>query len=297
MKYINKFFIFLMAISLSSAILTFCLDRTVLNADYVTEQADKSGVYNDLAQSLPKQLAGGGETSPQMQAALERVVTPEFLQTNFDAYFHNLETAYRSNAAVPPLDLTAIIPQVEALGVQLTPQEKTQLEQNLTIQPGSSPSAPGKAGAQAASTKPASSSSVSQVYRRAAAAKWLLILTTLILAGLVFATAPHHRLKALAHGCISATGWLAIYYAFFRLAPGIAAHQLQTAKDFSLGSSVSKLITLAAGGVAQRLLYAGVGTLSVGMVLWLASFFTPHLSTAHAHADNRTPLPTLFHKD
>lgn len=294
MKFINKFFITVMAFTLASAILAFCLDATVLKADFVAAQADKSGIYTQISQQLPQQLTGGGDSSPAVQAAISRVVTPQYVQSNFDSYLHIVEAAYRSGSPVPPLDLTNIIPQAEALGVQLSPEDVATLSKNLTLQPGDIGQKSGQATTTNANAKTASSS---QIYRRAAQLKWLLLLSTLILAGLAFVSAPHHRLRALGHGFIGATFWLAIYYAFFRIAPGIANHELKTAKTFSLGEAVGRLVTLAASGVAQRILYAGIGTAAIGVALWAASLVVPHFGTGHKKSDSRTPLPDVFHKD
>jgi len=297
MKLINKFFITLMALSLSSAILAFCLDSTILNANFVTAQADKSGVYTDLAKQLPAQLASGSDTAPAIQTAFERVITPAYLQSNFDSYIHNLQTAYQSGGAVPTLDLTSLIPQAEATGVQFSPQDIANLNKELTIQI-ASPTTGTVQGTTATTTvaKP-STPGFSGLYRKTSAAKWLLVLATLVTMALVFVTAPYHRLRALGHGFLSATFWIAVYYAFFRVAPGIAIHQLKTAKDFSLSDSVNKLITLAATGVAQRLLYAGIATAAIGAGLWVLSMFMPHFGTNQHKGDDRTPLPVEFHKN
>ena len=313
MRFINKFFIGLMAITLATTILGFCLDQTILKPQFVTAQLDKSGVYNNLASGLSKQLVSGGDNnadssgnSDQVQAALERSLTPQFLQTNLDAYITNLLTSVKSGGAIPPLDLTGVIPQIQALGVQLTPADQAQLQKNLTINPSSIGKNQGNNADQSSTpstttTNSSNAPNVSKLYSQASRGKWLLVLATLVLAGLVFVTAPHHRLRALGHGFLGATFWLAIYYALFRIAPGIATHQLQTSKDVSISSSVSQLITLAASGVAQHILYAGIGTLAIGIILWVASMFVPHFgggrSSHGAKGDNRTPLPTVFHKD
>lgn len=292
MKQLNRVFITLMALSLSSAILAFCLDMTILNAKFITTQADKSGIYTDLSKQLPKQLAGGGETSPALQSALEKEMTPEYLQQNFDAYIHNLGSAYQTGAAIPPLDLTALVAQIEADGVQLSASDKAKLNQELTIQVAS----PATATTPTSTEKTTSKVGFSNLYRKTSAAKWLLIAASLVFAALVFVSAPHHRLRALGHGFFSTTIWLAIYYAFFRLAPGIAIHQLKSSPDFSLSDSVNRLITLAASGVAQRLLYAGIVTAALGALLWVVSMFMPHFGTGHGKDDKRTPLPVEFHK-
>ncbi len=289
MKFINKFFIGLMALSLATTILAFCLDQTLLRADFVTAQADKSGIYTDLSKTLPKQLAGDSPSAPAIQAAFERIITPEYLQTNFDGYLRNLETAIRTGSAIPPLDLTDLVAQAKAAGLQLSPADEAKLTKQLTIQFAGSQNAD-----QISKSQPPA-----KLYRRAASGKWLLALATLATMALVFVTAPHHRLKALGHGFLSATIWLGVYYVFFRLAPGIASHQLKTAKDFSLSGSVSKLITLAASGVAQKLLYAGIVTAALGAVLWILSMIMPHFGSGQGHEaknEKRTPLPTMFHK-
>lgn len=298
MKFLNKFLITLMALSVSSLILAFCLDQTILKADFVTAQADKSGIYTDLAKQLPQQLAGGGETAPAIQAAYEKAVTPEYLQTTFDSYIHNLQDAYQNGSAIPTLDLTSLMQKAQAAGVTFTPEEKAQMTKQLTIQLAGSQTGEPSTGSAAPAAQPKQSVGFSNLYRKTSAAKWLLLLSSLVTAGLVFVTAPHHRLKALGHGFLSATFWLAIYYVFFKVAPGIATHQLKTAKDFSLSGSVNKLITLAAAGVAQRLLYAAIGTAAIGAALWLLSLLMPHFGTKGGHkGGDRQPLPTVFHKD
>lgn len=317
MKFINKFFIGLMALSLATTVLAFCLDQTVFNAKFDTATLDKSGVYTDLSTQLPKTLAGGGDTSPAIQSALTRVMTPAYLQVHFDNYLTDLMSAYKNGTTVPQLDLTSVIPQAEALGVPLTAQDKADLTKNLTVDftnlkqkdnkssqdgQGGQNGSGSNSGPTTATPAPATTTTTqgpSQIYHKAAASKWLLVLGTLILAAIVFLTASHHRLKALGHGFIGAAIWLAIYGAFFKIAPSIAIHQLKTAKDVSLASSVTNLVTLLAGGVAQRLLFAAIGSAAIGALLWIISMFMPHFGGGKdpkAKGDNRTPLPGVFHK-
>lgn len=292
MKFINKVFIVLMAFGIATTILAFCLDQTLLKADFVATRADKSGIYTDLAQQLPQQLSAGTTNSPAIQAALTRVVTPPFIQARFDVYLHTLEAAYRHGSALPPLDLTEVIPQAETLGVRLSDQDVATLSHNLVIQPGNI----GRSANQTSSVTTNSQVS-SQIYRRAAQTKWVLLLGTLVLATLGFVTAGHRRWRALGQGFFGATAWLLGYYTFFRLAPSVAAHQLKTAKSFSLSDSVGRLVTLAAGGLAHILLYAAAITTVAGALLWLVGLIMPRVGHRDKPTDSRTPLPDVFHKD
>jgi hypothetical protein len=282
MKFINKFFITIFAISISSAVLAFCLDQTIMKADYVAQQADKSGIYSDLARELPKQIAQG---DPILESALSRTITPEFLKTNIAKYLANLESAYRSGASIPSLDLTSLIPQVQALGVKLTAQQQANLAKQLSIQPPQG------------QTAESSSPWVSTFYKRTTQSKWLLFLVSLAAATAVFATAPHNRFRAVGRGFIWGAVWLAGYWLIAKVVPSAAVHQLQKSLATPLAESVNKLVVLASAGVAQRLLIGAIALLGAAVIMFILGFFF-HGSNQDGHSSpRRIPIPSLRGKD
>ncbi|HSX14724.1 MAG TPA: hypothetical protein VLE72_02330 [Candidatus Saccharimonadales bacterium] len=298
----NKFFIALFAVSLSGAIMAFCLDSTILKADFVAAQADKSGVYDTLAQQLPKAIADN-QSDPTLQAALTKVVTAQYLRTNIDQYLHALEQTYRQGGTVPTLDLSGIVLQVESLGVHLSAEQAASLSQKLMIQPGAQQdSTNGSSSNQTpASTASSRNPTVSPWLSRVAQSKWLLALASLVLAALVVLTATHNRWRSLGRGCIYSLAWLGAYYFLLRMIPNLASHQLAKAGSGNpLTTSVNNLVALSAAGVAQRLLFTMIGLAAVGALLFAASLLPKWGGHVHKGekegGEKRTPLPSLVRK-
>ncbi len=112
---------------------TSVFNSTLLNPNYLKKQAEKTHLYDDLAQTLPAQLSGmtGGDEkqnakdAEKIRQALTTVLTPNYLQTKLGGFLDDAHAHYTQNGPAPEINLQDFAKQAQAAGIQIPEDQFT----------------------------------------------------------------------------------------------------------------------------------------------------------------------------
>jgi hypothetical protein len=126
-----KFFKALLATLLIPIIFTtsvaYVLNATVLDMGYLKKEANKTGFYKDFSELVPTQLSQMAAQSPAEQAQIKKmvtqIITPGVVQNKLEVYFAEFENHYKHNGPAPTLDLSDLVKQASAAGINIPTQD------------------------------------------------------------------------------------------------------------------------------------------------------------------------------
>lgn len=108
MKFITSIVASLAISALVSFLVTFAFTRTLMNATYLSSQADKAGLYNEVTVLLPKALAGENASQTQINQAAA-MVDPTKVKSALDQFLHDMEKFLKDNGAPPEIAVAQFV--------------------------------------------------------------------------------------------------------------------------------------------------------------------------------------------
>jgi hypothetical protein len=112
-----------LVVTLCSAVIGIVTDKTVLSADYVSQQLVETKAYDHLASAITDELKRqpAVAANPQAMDMIGHVVTPAVLQSKIEAALPQMEAYYKGQSKTFTLDLSDIAQQVQQAGITLPP--------------------------------------------------------------------------------------------------------------------------------------------------------------------------------
>ncbi len=121
-----------LAVAVFVGVLTTVFDHTVFSSYYLEQKAIQINAYPKLSAGLSSELLQHGNiTSPQDEAVLQKIISPTVLQQKITSALNQLEAYYKGNGQIPTIDLTSLVAQARAAGVQIPPNST--LDQPITF--------------------------------------------------------------------------------------------------------------------------------------------------------------------
>lgn len=119
--------------ALCLAVVFTVFDHTVFNSHYLENRAAKINAYTRLSTALSTELSKDANVSsdPQLDASLQKILTPAILQQKINSALDQLQAYYKGSGPVPTIDLTSQVAQAQAAGLPI-PQDNP-LNKPITI--------------------------------------------------------------------------------------------------------------------------------------------------------------------
>lgn len=136
MTFLSRLMSSLLTTLLFVAVAGFTASQTVLNVPYVEQKLADENAYVRLSDALSTQISQKSQDPriPQELVAtqLKTVLTPEVLKAKVDTTLKQLQAYYRGDGPIPTLDITDLLAQAEAAGLQL---EASKYEKPVELTP------------------------------------------------------------------------------------------------------------------------------------------------------------------
>lgn len=256
----RKFLAGLAAAALASAVTLYVANSTLFKAEFIKTKTAQANVYPDLASGFHDAVKGdpGKPVDPQQQA-LQALITPQFVQTEFETFADQLEPFLRGTGPRPSLTLAQLKTEAVKQGIPVPPEADQTLSKDLL---------PANAFGQ-----PAGQVATNPPLRDATRAMMLAFLAAVILAALAIVVDHRHWLKTLARVWLLTAFWLAVSWAIFRFAPGVISSLLnKPGSPQALIDALRRWADVVVGGFAQNLLIAAGGFAAASLVTEVIHF-------------------------
>lgn len=269
MKRLSKLISGLLATVLFAVTLSWVLDSTVFNAQFMKSRAQEANLYQGVAEQLPQLVTSGGQRTDdpnavRTQELLKSVVTPEYVQNKLEPFLDSLETYLRGEGPPPVLDLTDLGRQATAAGLDVPPD--TALTKPTAI------FAPKEGSRSEEGPHP--------ILRLMQAVLRIGSILALLLAGLLMlVNHGFHRLTVLAKVLLTAGIFCALAALLLRLAPNLLGVMINSNQDLgALKGPLKQLMTSMGLEIGSLLLMVaaayGAGAIVIGGAGW-------HLTRTH----------------
>lgn len=136
MKFVSRFANWVAVTAISLTVIAFVVDGTLLNTPFTNQAAKDSGFFDGLSSSLPQLFTDGlqGKEQTDAKLALSYVLTPAYIQKQWEVISAGWDQHYRSRAPLPKLNLADITRQAESAGFKLPDELSQQFERPPALQ-------------------------------------------------------------------------------------------------------------------------------------------------------------------
>lgn len=98
-------------------------DQTVLNTGYIETTLEKEKAYDRLSAAISQEISSNSADpsvpKEELASQLEAVITPDVLKEKIDTTLKQLQEYFRGDGPVPTLDISDLVQQAQANGLQI----------------------------------------------------------------------------------------------------------------------------------------------------------------------------------
>jgi hypothetical protein len=133
MVWISRLIAALLVSVITIAVLTQIFDATLLNSKFLTNTANKSGVYSLLSEDISNQLvknfdsqsSNNNITSEQASKIIHSVLTSSLLQEKINGALSQIQAYYKGNGPTPTISLKDVISKLQLAGLPISNDNST----------------------------------------------------------------------------------------------------------------------------------------------------------------------------
>lgn len=248
MKWLGRLLAGVLAVALALTAITWVLNTTVWNSDYVLKAAGDNGLYDGIAKALPPVLEGPNVTGDQ-HYVLAQLVTPGLVRHHLEGAISGLQRYYREGGAPPHLDFSDVKQQFDTLGLKPPPIVAALIDKPVTL------------------SNPAVDSVAKSASHQTAQLLWLGPAVAAALVVLIILLTGRRRWNVLAGASFGAAILTIIASGLVLVVPALATTSLSTSVWSVLAPSIKAFGQVIAHDVSQQLMWYAVGLGAAAVIL------------------------------